>query len=119
MAEDRDGVAFEVNEARAEELHEVRQLLARANEAYRTALPPPAFAAYLALALDVEARAEVASLLVVRDGGRPAGTVTFFADASTEGWGGPSGVAGLRAMAVDPEHRGQGIGTALIDACIR
>ena len=45
--------------------------------------------------------------------------MTFFADAAAEGWGGPMDVSGLRAMAVDPTRRGEGIGTALVAECVR
>ena len=111
--------SFEVWDATGDELDDVRWLLARANEEHRSVLPPSAFDPYLALVLDLEARTDAASLLVVRAHGRPIGTVTWFADAEAEGWGAPTGVSGLRAMAVDPTRRREGIGTALVTACVR
>ena len=83
--------SFEVWDATGDELDDVRWLLARANEEHRSILPPSAFDPYLALVLDLEARTDAASLLVVRAHGRPIGTVTWFADAEAEGWGAPTG----------------------------
>ena len=82
-------------------------------------LPAAAFDAVPGARAGLEARADVASLLVVRAEGRPIGTVTLFAEAAAEGWGGPTGASGLRAMAVDPTRRREGIGTALVAECVR
>lgn len=117
-ADGTSGTGVELAEAHADEREAIRQLLARANEAYRSVLPAASFDPYLALVLDLESRADVGSLLVARVDGRAVGAVTFFADATAEGWGGPEGVSGLRAMAVDPARRRQGIGTALVGACV-
>jgi GNAT superfamily N-acetyltransferase len=108
-----------VAQAAPDELEAVRDLLARANEPFRAIVPAEAFEPYLAVVQDLESRAEAASLLVVRAGGRPGGTVTFFPDATAEGWGGPSGVSSLRSMAVDPGRRHAGIGSALVAECRR
>ncbi len=71
---------------------------------------------YLAQLRDVARRAAEAELLVAAepDGGRVLGTVTYVPD------GGPLGeIAGpreseFRMLAVDPEARGRGVGTALL-----
>jgi GNAT superfamily N-acetyltransferase len=47
-----------------------------------------------------------------------AGTVSFYADASREQLGFPSGWAGFRTFAVDPAMRGRGIGKALLQTCL-
>jgi GNAT superfamily N-acetyltransferase len=107
-----------VHEAAPAELDTVRALLARANEQFRSVLDPAAFEPYLAMVLDVEGRADAASVLVARIDGHLAGTVTFFPDAADEGWGADAGTSGLRAMAVDPHYRGAGLGRSLVDACV-
>lgn len=107
-----------VVEAMAPHLEEVRGLLARANEQYRSTLDAAAFEPYLAMVLDLESRGADATVLVVRRGERLVGTATFFPAAGDEGWGADVGTSGLRAMAVDPRCRGGGIGRLLVDACI-
>src|SRR5688572_2126123 len=97
-----------VTEARSEDVDEVRELLVRANESYRDRLPAEAFEPYLAMVTDLGSRTGVASLLLVRGPDRLLGTVTFFRDASAEGWGSLAGEAGLRAMAVEPTRRREG-----------
>ena len=113
---ERAGV--EITEAGRYELDEVRQVLAAANEGYRQVLSPASFDAYLAMVLDLEPRFDVADVLVVRDAGRLVATVTYFADATLEGWGFQEGVSGIRSMGVLPEARGRGIAERLLDECV-
>ena len=98
----------------------LRSVIARANEGHRGAVRDGLFEAYLASALDVPGRLEAGEVLVAEVDGRIAGTITFYIDANDEGM--PSRfagrTAGIRATAVDPSARGQGIGRALVDACI-
>ena len=49
-------------------------------------------------------------MLVAEVAGRLAGSVLFYADASTEGLGLPPGWVGFRKLAVDPRMRGHGLG---------
>jgi GNAT superfamily N-acetyltransferase len=107
-----------IDDAGAEERPAVQTLLAKANDEHRAVLPARAFDPYLALVLDLDARADAASLLVARGDTGLIGTVTWYAEAAAEGWGGPAGASGLRAMAVDPTRRRQGIGTALVAECV-
>lgn len=93
--------------------------IATANEEHRAVLPAEAFDPYMTLVLDLESRDDVASLLIVRAEGEPIRTVTFVADAAAERWGGTTGVSGLRAMAVEPARRRDGIGAALVAECVR
>ena len=108
----------EITSAERAELDDVRRLLVAANEGYRQALSPASFDAYLAMVLDLEPRFEVAEVLVVRAAGAPLGTVTYFPDATLEGWGFSEGVAGIRSMGVDPSARGCGLAVRLLDECV-
>jgi GNAT superfamily N-acetyltransferase len=60
-------------------------------------------------------------LLVAELDGAVVGTVTYVrpGDREWEGRPTPEGDAGFRVLAVAPEHEGQGIGRALVDACIQ
>jgi predicted N-acetyltransferase YhbS len=96
----------------------VRDVLAAAYQEYAAVLPKALFERYLADVLDLDSRARTGQLLVAEHAGRVVGTVTYYADAGLEGFGWPSGWAGLRALGVDPAVRGLGIGRALMLACL-
>jgi GNAT superfamily N-acetyltransferase len=82
---------------------------------------PVLFPGYLAATVDVAARLTEALLLVAEHDGDLVGTITLYADATDEGMPAqfPARTAGIRAVAVDPRARGQGVGGALLDAAIR
>ena len=111
-------VVMEITEAGRDELDAVRRVLVAANQGYRAVLSPASFEAYLGMVLDLEPRFEVADVLVVRAAGELVGTVTYFPDATLEGWGFAEGVAGIRSMGVDPSARGQGLALRLLDECV-
>jgi ribosomal protein S18 acetylase RimI-like enzyme len=69
--------------------------------------------------VDVPRRAKEAVVLVAVGGGELAGAVTYVPDPSSP-WAEQlrEGEAGIRMLAVDPRFRGQGVGTALVDACV-
>jgi predicted N-acetyltransferase YhbS/mannose-6-phosphate isomerase-like protein (cupin superfamily) len=112
----RTGV--EVRDAGRSDLPAVRRVLLGAYQEYAEVLAPAVFGRYLTDILDVQGRTGAGRQLVATDGGRVVGTVTFYADAGQEGFGGPAGWAGLRALGVEPAARGQGIGQALVRACL-
>jgi ribosomal protein S18 acetylase RimI-like enzyme len=76
------------------------------------------YPAYLTDLLDVEVRLTSGTVLVAEADGSVTGTATLYADAAREGFGWPRGWALSRALAVDPEARGQGTATALVRAVI-
>jgi GNAT superfamily N-acetyltransferase len=98
----------------------IRRVIAAANEPYRGTVPHTFFASYLASALDIEGRLQEGEVLLAESDGRLVGTITFYEDANDEGT--PTRfaprTAGIRATAVEPVARGQGIGRGLVDACI-
>jgi predicted N-acetyltransferase YhbS len=95
----------------------IRAVITAAYEQYRAELSPSLYASYVGHLLDLDARADGELFVAVRDG-RVVGTVGFHPDGTTEGFGWPPGWAVVRALAVDPSHRGHGIGRQLVQSCI-
>jgi predicted N-acetyltransferase YhbS len=96
----------------------IHQVLRAAFGQYRSTLSAETYARYLTDLTDLEARRRAAELLVAERAGRVVGTVTFFPDASNQGFGWPSGCAGVRALGVAPGERG-GVGRLLMEECVR
>ena len=103
----------------ADDLPGIRRVLTDANGPFRSVLPAGAYVPYLNMVLDLEARLGQAKLIVAESQGRLVGAVTYYPDATQEGWGCPAGYAGIRSMGVAPGAQRSGVGTALLDECRR
>jgi ribosomal protein S18 acetylase RimI-like enzyme len=111
---------FVVREAEQEELERVVSVLRAANAEFERVLPEAFYRPYMANVLDVGSRLDESELFVAepRTGGAIVGAITFYPDASQEGWGWPAEWTGIRALAVESASRGLGIGRLLAQQCI-
>jgi predicted N-acetyltransferase YhbS len=85
---------------------------------YRSIIPPAIFGRYLDNLRAVGDRWDECEVFVGEHGGRVAGSIAFYADASLEGLGLPQSWAGLRSLAVHPGARGLGLGQRLSARCV-
>ena len=109
-----------VRAARDDEHAAVVDLLIDSNREFRDLLPTRIFYGYIQTLRDLVGsdRGTGRELIVAELNGHLLGTVSFFPDASREGWTLPKGWAGMRALAVDPTARGRGIGRQLAEAAV-
>lgn len=112
--------ALVIRDARPDERDAFRALTLQAYEQYATLMRPEAWeglAAAIRSALEVEGPDRI----VAERGGRLLGSVMLFPPAvdAYRGQTGPASGPELRLLAVALEARGQGVGQALVDECIR
>jgi predicted N-acetyltransferase YhbS len=109
---------LEIEPAHERDFTAVRAALIVSYAEFQFTMPPAAFTAYLTDLLDLESRADSSCLLVARRGGRVVGTVTYYADGGRQQVGWPSGWASVRALAVVPQARNEGIASCLMAHCL-
>jgi GNAT superfamily N-acetyltransferase len=102
-----------IRELRPEELAEVGDLTVSAYQGLVTD-------GYSEVLRDVALRAGEASVLVGELDGTIAGTVTLVPPSASERWRetDEADTGSIRMMGVAPQHRGHGVGSALVAACI-
>ncbi len=109
---------IQVRDARPEELDDVAQLLEESYIQYARLMPAEAWEAYREDIKDVRARLLESQLIVASVGDRLAGAVTLYLQRS-EALPWPEGWAAIRLLGVRPNFRSRGIGTALMNECVR
>lgn len=103
--------------ARAE-IPELSTLIAAAFAPLEGKVPATPFGLYVEDSCNIGERWDEAEILVAVSGGRIAGTVTFYSDASREQLGLPADWSGFRTLAVHPAMRRHGLGRLLVEECI-
>ena len=78
-------IRLHIREALPSDVEAIREVAWAANQEFRHAMGETLFAGYLANVLDVEARAELGSVLVADRDGEVVGTITLYADVHDEG----------------------------------
>lgn len=103
-----------IRPARDDELNIIASLTVDAYAEYAAAMSPDAWSVFAHDIANVRARVGEGQLLVAERDGWLVGSVTLFRN-----WrGAQEDSAGVRLLAVPPEHRGSGIGRALMEHCI-
>lgn len=103
-----------IRPARDDELEIVASLTVDAYAEYAAAMSPDAWSMFAHDIANVRARVGEGELLVAEQDSRIVGTVTLYRQ-----WqGAQADAAGVRTLAVPPDERGVGIGTALMAHCV-
>lgn len=90
----------------------IRDVVTAAYRQYANLIPPDIFSPYLAGLLDLDTHARLGRMFVVEADERVCAFGAFYPDGSTQGF--PPGCASGRALAVNPDARGNGAARALL-----
>jgi predicted N-acetyltransferase YhbS len=118
MLASADPMTILVRDGTADDAAAAAEVLLAAYAEYATAMPATIHNAWMREVTDVAGRAAFSVLVVCTFDEEVVGCVSFYPDASREGWGLPATWAGFRGLAVRPSARGRGIGLALVQHCI-
>ncbi len=110
--------SIKTRDARTDELDAVGKLLEDAYREYSSLVPAEAWESYRQDIVDVRSRLAESQLVVAELNGELAGAVTLYLHGSNSlPW--PSDWAGIRLLGVRPGIRGKGVGSALMNECVR
>ena len=110
--------AITIREARTEELAEVETLVKTAYQEFQSFMPEAIWKRWMRNVSEA-LHAPGGIVLVAETGGRIAGAVTFYPDASQAHQGHwPTGAGAIRLLAVRPGSRGKGYGALLTQECL-
>jgi ribosomal protein S18 acetylase RimI-like enzyme len=112
---------FQIRDARPDERAAIRELTLAAYQEFAAVMAPTAWEALRQALLDALAAEDQVERIVAEQNGALFGSVMLYSPC-TNAYGGQ--VAGaewpeLRLLAVAPAARGQGVGTALVEDCMR
>ena len=113
-----DARSVVIRDATADDEPAIGVVLEAAYREYEQVLSPDLYAAYIADLLAGTAPTSGAQLVVATIDDQVVGAVSFYPRADITGFGMPGDWSSLRALAVDPAHRGRGVGAALLETCI-
>jgi N-acetylglutamate synthase-like GNAT family acetyltransferase len=110
--------AIAIREAKTEELAEIETLVKTAYQEFQSLMPEAIWKRWMRNVSEA-LNAPGGIVLVAETGGRIAGAVTFYPDASQAHQGHwPAGTGAIRLLAVRPDSRGKGYGALLTQACL-
>ncbi len=106
-----------IRDAQASEHDQVAELVMSAYEEYRPFVSPELVAEFRRDTGEVFAE-DHTELIVAESEGRLVGTITFYPDGTKYGPGLPPGWTSLRILAIAPDWRRRGVGSALMTECL-